>query len=285
MCDHDTEHDNEGFLSRRRFVQLGAGAALSAAMPAYAADLVERDVLITTPDGEADALFVHPAGKTSPAVVIWPDILGLRPAFRAMGKRLAAEGFAVLVLNPYYRQAKAPVVPDGASFRDVAIRDRVMPLKQALTAASTRRDIAAAVQWLDADPAVDTKRGVGVQGYCMGGPMAFWSAAAVPDRVRGVASFHGGGLVTTDADSPHLGVASMKASALVAIAANDDEREPDAKVALRSAFDAAKLSAEIEVYAGAQHGWCPTDSAVYDSALAERAWARLLVLYRSALVG
>ena len=285
MCDETTETDNAAFLSRRRFGVLSAAGALAAVLPrdAYASDVREQDVLVDTPDGKADAYFVHPQGKASPAVVIWPDILGLRPAFRAMAKRLAGAGYAVLVVNPYYRSEKAPVVPDGASFRDPAIREKVVPLKQGLSAETARRDIRALVAFLDAQEAVDTTRGVGTAGYCMGGPLVLWSAAEVPERIRAAATFHGGGLVTTEADSPHLGIPKMKAQALIAIAANDDEREPEAKTTLKAAFGAAKLPAEIEVYEGSMHGWCPPDSAVYDEALAERAWARLLALYERAL--
>ncbi|MCB9677974.1 MAG: dienelactone hydrolase family protein [Alphaproteobacteria bacterium] len=285
MCDSTTEHENDAYLSRRGFAAMTAAAALAAMLPsgAFAADLAEQDVTVETPDGKCDAYFVHPAGKAAPAVVIWPDILGLRPALRAMGKRLAAEGYAVLVVNPYYRSAKAPVVPEGASFRDPAIREKVMPMKQALTSDSTRTDIRAFVAFLDANEAVDKARGIGVQGYCMGGPLTFWSVSEVPARIRAIATFHGGGLVTDAADSPHLGIPKMKASALIAVAANDDEREPETKGKLREAFDAAKLTAEIEVYAGTMHGWCPPDSAVYDEGQAEKAWARLLALYGKAL--
>ncbi|MCA9567932.1 MAG: dienelactone hydrolase family protein [Myxococcales bacterium] len=282
MCDLDTERDNDVWLTRRGFVGLGLAAAM---LPtgAFAAELVKSDVQVTTPDGAADAYFVHPASGKHPAVVIWPDILGLRPALRGMGERLAAEGYAVLVMNPYYRKAKAPVVPEGASFRDPAIRELVMPMKQALTADTTRRDIRAAVTWLDAQAAVDTAKGVGTQGYCMGGPMVLWSAAEVPERIRAAATFHGGGLATSAPDSPHLGIPKMKGRALIAIAANDDERELETKDTLRKAFAAASIPAEIEVYAGTQHGWCPPDSAVYDATSAERAWTRLLALYRDAL--
>lgn len=285
MCDLDTEHDNDVYLSRRGFTALASAAALAALLPAgaLAADLVERDVVVPTPDGSADAFFVHPAGRASAAVIVWPDILGLRPAHRTMGKRLASAGYAVLVVNPYYRQAKAPVVPDGASFRDPTIREKVMPMKQALTAASTRSDAKALVAWLDAQEAVDTAKGIGTAGYCMGGPMVLWTAAEVPQRIRAAATFHGGGLVTTAPDSPHLGIPAMKAHALIAIAANDDEREPEAKDVLKAAFAEAKLPAEVEVYAGAMHGWCALDSAVYDKEKAERAWARQLALFAEAL--
>jgi len=285
MCDETTENDNDAYLSRRGFALLSAAGTLAALLPgdAHAAEVKEQEVVVETPDGKADAYFVAPEGKRSPAVVIWPDILGLRPSFRAMGQRLASAGYAVLVMNPYYRAEKAPVVPEGASFRDPAIREKVLGLAKPLSAETTRRDIRAVVAFLDAHEAVDPSRGVGAAGYCMGGPMVLWSAAEVPGRIRAAATFHGGGLVTTEADSPHLGIPKMKAEALIAVAANDDEREPETKTVLKQAFEAAGLSAEVEVYEGAMHGWCPPDSAVYDEALAERAWGRLLALYGRAL--
>jgi carboxymethylenebutenolidase len=238
---------------------------------------------VTTPEGTADCYFAHPAQGAYPGVIVWPDVLGLRPAFRTMGKRLASSGYAVLVVNPYYRKARSPVLPEGASFQDPATREKVMPLAGSLTAETNVTDAKAFVAFLDAQPAVDTKRRIGTTGYCMGGPMTMRTAAALPDRVGAGASFHGGRLVTDAPDSPHLLVPKMRASYLVAIAANDDEREPAAKDVLRKAFDEAGLAAEIEVYAGAMHGWCALDSAVYNEAQAERAWARLLALFETAL--
>jgi carboxymethylenebutenolidase len=214
---------------------------------------------------------------------VWPDILGLRPAFRQMGKRLAESGYAVLVVNPFYRQAKAPVVPAGASFADQKTRDIVMPLAKALSATTNTTDARAFVEFLDSQPAVDKNRKIGTTGYCMGGPIVMRTAAAVPDRIGAGASFHGGGLVTKAPDSPHLLIPQMKAHFLFAIAENDDEREPEVKNVLREWFDKAKLPAEIEVYAGAAHGWCPPDSAVYHEKQAERAWSRLLVLFKEGL--
>ncbi len=216
-------------------------------------------------------------------MIVWPDVLGLRPAFRLMGKRLAESGYAVLVVNPYYRQAQAPVVGEGASFQDQATRDTVLPLARSLTAATNVTDANAFVAFLDAQAAVDKTRKIGTTGYCMGGPMTMRTAAAVPARIGAGASFHGGRLVTDGEDSPHLLVPQMQAHFLFAIAENDDEQQPEAKDVLRETYDAAGLPAEIEVYSGALHGWCPPDSRVYNEAQAERAWSRLLVLFETAL--
>ena len=286
MCDDKTERDNETFLSRRQFTALATATAASALLPtsAHAAPLTEVDVAIKTPDGEADAYFVHPADTKAPAVLIWPDILGLRPAFRAMGKRLAGEGYAVLVVNPFYRSAKSPVVAEGASFKDQAVRDHVLPMAKALSAETHVTDAKAFVAFLDQHDAVDTQKKVGTMGYCMGGPMVMRTAATLPDRLGAGATFHGGGLATDAADSPHLGIPNMKAQFLIAIASNDDEQDPKSKETLRAAFEKAGLSAEIEVYQGVMHGWCPPDSSVYDEAQAEKAWARMLALFEKALV-
>jgi carboxymethylenebutenolidase len=216
-------------------------------------------------------------------VIVWPDIVGLRPAFRMMGKRLAESGYAVLVVNPYYRRIKAPVFPEVASFQDPATREVLMPLARSLSAETNVTDAKAFVAFLDSQAAVDKNRRIGTTGYCMGGPMTMRTAAAVPDRIGAGASFHGGRLVTDGEDSPHLLVPEMQASFLFAVAANDDEREPEAKNVLRETFAAANLPAEIEVYEGAMHGWCPPDSAVYNEAQAERAWSRLLALFETAL--
>jgi carboxymethylenebutenolidase len=290
MCDLDTLKDSTAFLqqqklSRRQFAALGAGAGASFMLPAVAnaQQVVEQEVEISTPDGVADCYFVHPAAGASAAVLVWPDILGLRPAFRAMGKRLAESGYAVLVVNPFYRNARAPVVAEGASFQQPEVRDTVMPLAQALTAETHFTDARAFIAWLDQQPAVDTSRKIGTTGYCMGGPMIMRTAAAVPERVGAAASFHGGGLATDAENSPHRLIPEMQASFLIAIAENDDASEPQAKDILRQTFDASGLDAEIEVYEGTLHGWCPPDSAVYHEAQAERAWSRLLALFEKAL--
>jgi carboxymethylenebutenolidase len=226
---------------------------------------------------------VHPTKGAHAGVLIWPDILGLRPAFRQMGKRLAESGYAVLVVNPFYRQKASPVVPAGATFADPEVRKQVMPMAQALNATTNVTDAKALIAWLDTQPAVDKKRKMGTTGYCLGGPITMRTAAAVSERVGAGASFHGGGLVTKNPDSPHLLVSKMKAEYLFAIAENDDQRDPEAKNVLKETFAQAKLPAEIEVYAGAAHGWCPPDSAVYNEAQAEKAWGRMLALFSKAL--
>jgi carboxymethylenebutenolidase len=289
MCDQHFEDDLKKYLreplTRRQFGALSVGVGMAMLLPraADALDVTESEVNVKTPDGVADCYFVHPAKGAFAGVLVWPDILGLRPAFRQMGKRLAESGYSVLVVNPFYRQKRAPVVPPGASFADEATRNTVMPLAQALNATTHVTDAKAFVSFLDSQPAVDKKRKIGTIGYCMGGPIVMRTAAAVPDRVGAGASFHGGGLVTKQPDSPHLLVPTMKAQFLFAIAENDDQREPEAKDVLRETYKKAGLPAEIEVYAGAAHGWCPPDSAVYNEAQAERAWSRLLVLFKKAL--
>jgi carboxymethylenebutenolidase len=220
----------------------------------------------------------------SPIVIsFWPDILGLRTAFRQMGRRLAESGYSVLVVNPFYRDARAPVVAEGATFQDPEVREKVMAFRQTLSPETDMTDARAFVDFLDEQSAVASDRKMGTTGYCMGGPMVMHTAYARADRVGAGATFHGGGLATNSDDSPHLLIDDMDASFLIAIAANDDQREPEAKNMLRQAFDAANLDAEIEVYEGTQHGWCPPDSAVYDEAQAERAWSRLLALFDRAL--
>jgi carboxymethylenebutenolidase len=289
MCDEHFEEDVRQYLARRNvtrreFGATAAGVGMMAMLPrvANAQAVTESDVEITTPDGVCDAYFVHPSSGRHAAVLVWPDILGLRPAFRQMGKRLAESGYSVLTVNPFYRQAKSPVVPEGASFADESVRNTVFPLARALTATTNTTDAKAFIAWIDAQSSVDTSRKIGTTGYCMGGPIVMRTAAAVPDRVGAGASFHGGGLVTQNPDSPHLLVPQMKASFLFAVAENDDMQDPAAKTVLDETYKKAGLKAEIEVYP-AQHGWCPPDSAVYDEAQAERAWSRLLALFETAL--
>lgn len=292
MCDDITELENQGFyekrLTRRDFNLMAGGAAISLAfagcVPGEAAEgITETDVMIDTPDGAADAYFAHPSAGAHAAVLIWPDIVGLRPAFKMMAKRLAGDGYAALVINPYYRQINAPLVEVGQTFRDPAVREKIIPYARALSQDTNRTDAKAFIAWLDAQPAVDTNRQIGTAGYCMGGPMTMITAATVPNRIGAGASFHGGGLATDQADSPHLLIPAMSADYLIAIAANDDERDPENKVILKEAFAATDNKAEIEVYAGTQHGWCPPDSAVYDEASADKAWARMLDLFETAL--
>jgi carboxymethylenebutenolidase len=278
------EYQLRSGLSRRQFGALTVGAGLMSLLPpvAGAAEVLEAEVEVKTPDGTCDAYFVHPAKGAAPAVLIWPDIFGLRPAFRQMGKRLAESGYAVLVVNPFYRTKHAPTAPEHPDFNDPATRSALMALMNGLTADGTVSDAKAFVAWLDSQAAVDKKRKIGTTGYCMGGPLTMRTAAAVPSRIGAGGSFHGGGLVTDKPDSPHLLVPKMKAQYLFCIAENDDQRQPEAKTVLREAFAKANLPAEIEVYP-AQHGWCPPDSQVYNAEQAEKAWSRLLVLLNKAL--
>src|SRR6185503_15476938 len=282
MCDQDQfekdrqEFEARGLVTRRQFgVLLGAGMAMILPQVANAVAVTESDVTVTTPDGTADCYFVHPASGTAPGVLIWPDIFGLRPAMRQMGKRLAESGYSVLVVNPFYRTKKAPTAEAGAA----TPIDQVRPLAQTLSETTHMTDAKAFIGWLDQQKSVAKNRKIGTQGYCMGGPIAFRTAAANPDRVGAVASFHGGGLVTKEPDSPHLLVSKTKAALLIAIASNDDMRTPDEKDVLKETFAKANLPAEIEVYSGA-HGWCPPDSTVYKMDDAEKAWTRLLELYK-----
>src|SRR6516225_7435072 len=286
MCDQDhfekdrQEYEALGQVTRKQFgVLLGAGVAMMLPKVADAVTVTESEVNITTPDGTADCYFVHPSTGTAPAVLVWPDIFGLRPAFRQMGKRLAESGYSVLVVNPFYRVKKAPTAEQGAATPIPTL----LPLARAMTETTNMTDAKAFIAWLDQQPSVAKNRKVGTQGYCMGGPLAFRTAAAVPDRVGAIGSFHGGGLVTQNPNSPHLLAAKTKAQLLIAIAENDDMRSPNEKSVLKDTFAKANLPAEIEVYAGAAHGWCPPDSGVYNEPQAEKAWSRLLVLYGKAL--
>ena len=291
MCDDRTVREsdeylnNQNELTRRRFTALSAGAGLAMLLPrgADAQEVTEQDVEVTTPDGVADCYFVHPASGSHPGVLVWPDILGLRPAFRQMGRRLAESGYSVLVVNPFYRSARAPVVPEGATFQDESVRNKVFPLARELNAETHVTDARAFVDFLDSQAPVDPDRKMGTTGYCMGGPITMRTAWARADRVGAGASFHGGGLVTDRPDSPHLLVAEMDAHYLFAIAENDDDNDPEVKNVLRETFATAGLPAEIEVYEGALHGWCSLDSSVYHEAQAERAWSRLLALFEAAL--
>jgi len=272
-------------ISRREFGALALGAGLGSALAgaAGAAEVRESEVDIHTPDGTADAYFVCPSAGSHPAVIVWPDIRGLRAAFRQMGRQLAESGYAVLVVNPFYRKKHAPVVPEDADFNDPPTRAALMALLGSLTPATAATDATAFVQWLDSQPGVDKRRKMGTSGYCMGGPLTMRTAAAVPARIGAGASFHGGGLVTDKPESPHLLVPKMKAHYLFAIAASDDQSEPQSKEVLRAAFAKVGLPAEIEVYAGTIHGWCPLDSKVYNREQADKAWGRMLVLFKSAL--
>jgi carboxymethylenebutenolidase len=285
MCDQDHDHLREeyearGLVTRKQFgVTLAAGIAMLLPKVANAAAVTESEVTVKTPDGEADCYFVHPATGTAPGVLVWPDIFGLRPAFRQMGKRLAESGYSVLVVNPFYRVKKAPTAEKGGATPVQGL----FPLMQALTETTHMTDAKAFIGWLDQQPSVAKNRKMGTQGYCMGGPIAFRTAAAMPDRVGAVGSFHGGGLVTAMPNSPHLQAAKSKAQFLIAIAESDDKTAPNDKTTMKDTFAKANLQAEIEVYTGSAHGWCPPDSTVYNEQLAEKAWARLLALYGKAL--
>jgi carboxymethylenebutenolidase len=290
MCEKDDldemyEISRSRDLSRRQFGALTFSVGLTAMLPrlADAADTTESEVEIKTPDGTCDAYLVHPVKGKYPAVLIWPDIFGLRPAFRQMGKRLAESGYSVLVINPFYRTKKAPTAPEHPDFNDPATRQALMSLASTLSPATALTDATAFVAYLDSQPSVDKKRKMGTTGYCMGGPFVFRTAAAFPDRIGAGATFHGGGLATDKPESPHLLIPKMKAHFLIAIAENDDQREPEVKNTLRDSFAKAKLPAEIEVYAGTKHGWCPPDSAVYNAEQAEKAWSRMMVLFKAAL--
>jgi carboxymethylenebutenolidase len=281
--------------SRRDFVAKSAAVGLAATTGSISAaglKVIEEDVTVKTPDGTCDAAFFYPATGSHPGVLIWPDIFGLRPVFREFGGRLAAEGYAVLVPNLYYRTAKAPVFADVSSFnfQNEADRAKLQPLTAPLNAAGAiEADAGAYIAFLDAQRQVNTAKKIGTQGYCMSGPLMMKTAAAVAHRVGAGASFHGGGLVTDKPDSPHLLAPKIKARLYFAIASNDDLRQPDAKDKLREAFAAAKVPAEIEVYAGTQHGWCVSDmpmhdgKPIYSKPDAERAWRKLVSLYRTAL--
>lgn len=278
---------NDGLTRREAsaYALAGAGALATAGEAMAATEVVETDVSVKTPDGTADAALFHPGGAGAwPGVVIFPDALGLRPAFRDMGRRLAQAGYVVLVPNPFYRTRKAPVIDGPFDFANPTDRAKLTELRAPLTPEAVSRDAGAYVDFVAAQKATKKGAKIGTQGYCMGGPMTFRAAAVRPDKVGAAASFHGGGLTTDAADSPHKLIPSTKASYLVAIADNDDKREPDSKTKLREAFDAAKRPAVVEVYTGADHGWCVKGSAVYQEAAAEKAWTELLALYTRALV-
>ncbi len=300
MCDEKTERDNELLISRRRMglgvaataVLAGCGSGeVAAAAPEAPApvpdapepappapELQRRRVVVPTPHGEADALFVTPKSGKHPAVILWPDVAGLREAYETMAARLAEAGYAVLAVNPYYRSAKSPILANFEEWRTDEGRAKIAPMREALTPEAIASDGVALVGWLDQQVEVDTSKRVGTQGYCMSGSFALRVAAAVPGRVGAAASFHGGGLVTDKPDSPHLLFPKLQGAVLICIAQNDHDRDQEAKPALEAAAAANKLTAQIEVYP-ANHGWCALDSPVYDKEQAERAWARLLATY------
>jgi len=292
--DQDPTRPSHDDVSRRDFVTMSLAAGLAVAAGTRAAaqmPVVETTVEIKTPDGTCDAAFIHPATGAHPAVIIWPDAFGLRPSMREIGKRLAGEGYSVLVPNPFYRVARAPVFENASNFNFATDRAKLTPLMGSIGAAgAAERDAAAFVAFLDAQRQVDRTRKIGTQGYCMGGPLVMRTTAAVPDRLGAGASFHGGGLVTDQPNSPHLLAPKIKARMYIGVAANDDAQQPKAKDELRSAFAAAKVPAEVEVYPQAQHGWCVPDMPlqngmpIYNKEAADRAWGKLLALYKAGLV-
>jgi carboxymethylenebutenolidase len=283
MCDEPTPEELAATaISRRRFGLVGGAAVLAACHGTGAAGagatVSESAVTVTTPDGTADAVFFHPAKGKHPGIVMWPDIAGIRDANKAMARRLAAAGYAVLLVNQYYRSAKAPIMATLSEWRTPEGQAKLKPMIAAINPAGTTRDAAAFVAWLDRQAAVDTRRGIGSNGYCMGGPFTVRTALAAPSRVRAAASLHGAALVTDGPDSPHRLLGQTKASFLFAIARNDDARSPGDKDALKAAAAAAGRKAEVEVYV-ADHGWTVPDAPVYNQAEAERAWSRMLALF------
>ena len=290
MCDENTVQDAEdadgaNALTRRDFNTLAASAAVTFSLPpvANAMAVSSSDVRIETPDGICDAFFVHPSEGKHPAILIWPDILALRASFRAMSTRLAESGYAVLCINPYYRDALAPVVETGESCQDASTQKKVLPMYRNLSSETHRIDARAFVDWLDVQSQTDTTRPIGTMGYCMGGPMVMRAAAERSDRIGAGCAYHPVSLATEDSNSPHLLIPQMKGQFLIALAENDDERHPDDKSVLRETFTAQGLTAEVSVFKGAMHGWCVLDSRVYNKPSAELAWAKTLALFDAAL--
>ena len=288
MCTEKMEADRDRAgmpVARRSFTALAGAGALMATLSARAmaaGPVKGRDVIITTDDGICDAYFVAPAEGKHPGVLVWPDIRGLRPAFRQMADRLASEGYAVLTVNPFYRWQKSPVVDAANDWGNPAVREKLFGYLKQLTRPIVETDAKAHLAFLDAQAEVDTARGLGTTGYCMGGPMVIYTAALKPDRVGAAASFHGGGVGTDKPDSPHLLIPGTKAGYLFAIAEDDDKESPNEKVLLKSVLEPRPQWHEVEVYP-AQHGWCPPDGRVYNEAAAEKAWARMLELFKAEL--
>lgn len=289
MIEGTDSHKSE--MSRRHLGVISAAAGVVATTrPTLAAlSVIETDVNIPTGDGTEDGVFTRPSTGTYPGVIVWPDAFGLRPVFRDMAKRLAAEGYAVLTVNPYYREGKAPR-PVNLDFNNPDDRKKLMGMIGDLTDERITKDAKAYVAFLDSQASVNKKAKIGVQGYCMGGRLTMLTAAAEPDRIGAGASFHGGGLTTDKPNSPHLLVPKIKAQYLIAVAADDDQAEPDSKTKLKEAFAKVGKSPEIEVYKGALHGWCvkgdrmKDGQLIYNEPQAEKAWSRLLALYKAALV-
>ncbi|MEL7541338.1 MAG: dienelactone hydrolase family protein [Pseudomonadota bacterium] len=297
MCDEITERELDEYLKNkavtRRGFTVGASAAVASTsliLPACATPvetgemtLAESEISIPTPAGAADGLFIHPSEGAHAAIIMWPDIHGVRPAFFDMARRLATSGYSVLAMNPYYRTMNGRLFEEGQTIRDPGGRELVMPHYSALSPDTVIVDSEAYVAWLDAQSSVDTSRGIGAIGFCMTGSWTLRAAAALPGRVKAPSSFHGGGLVTEAEDSPHLLADKIQGGVLIAIAENDHEREPEAQGALIAAFETADVPAEIEVYADALHGWVPTDSRAHNPEQSERAWSRMLALFEREL--
>ena len=286
MCDERTEKEIEEYLlNRRDFGKLTLAAGVMATLPAMADALAVTESVVDVPmqDGVSDCYFVRPAEGKYPGVLMWPDIKGLRPAYKTMGKRLAQAGYAVLVVNPFYRDLKHPVIGPEADFSNPETREFLRGMARKLNQDNAISDARHYIKFIDAQDAVDTNRKIGTMGYCMGGPLIMRTAAAVPDRVGAAASYHGGGLVTDKPDSPHLLIPKSPAQVLHAIAENDDKKSPTVKEDLRKAYLAAGVEAEIEVYEDTLHGWCAIDSSIYHEVQAEKAWARTLALFERAL--
>ncbi|GAC1300204.1 MAG: dienelactone hydrolase family protein [Steroidobacteraceae bacterium] len=285
--------DGPSVISRREFTALSIAAGVAAAAAASGAgakQVIDSDVKVSTPAGVCDAALIHPRDGAWPAVILFADVFGLRPTMRDMAKRLAADGFTVLVPNPFYRTSKPPGLPPDIDFKNPADRAKIDVLRAPLTNDAVMHDATAYVQFLDSAAQVNKKAKIGVFGYCMGGPMGMQAAAALPERIGAGASFHGGGLVTDKPDSPHLLVPKMKAQYYFGIAMNDDQRQPEAKSKLDEAFKASRLQAKIEVYDGCLHGWCVKDmpqadgKPIYNEPQAERAWGELLGLFKRARI-
>ena len=294
MSDEKNNDVLQGEVPRRDFVGLSVAAGVAAATATASAaglKVIETDVEVKTPDGTCDAAFIHPASGSHPGVLLWPDAFGLRPSMREMAKRLAAEGYSVLVPNPFYRISKAPFT-DASTFNFANPDDmkKLGPLMGSVNApGNAEKDAVAYVAFLDAQKPVNKSKKIGTQGYCMGGPLVVKTAAALPDRIGAGGSFHGGGLVTDKPDSPHLLASKIKGRMYFGIASNDDMRQPDAKDKLKESFAAAKVPTEIEVYSASLHGWCVPDmpqqngKPIYNKPDAERAWAKLLALYKAGI--
>jgi carboxymethylenebutenolidase len=290
MCDEHSvddanRHPRNGGFTRRQFGALSVGTGVAILLPraASALEVTSAAVDVPTPDGTADCFFVHPSTGKHPGVMMLPDARGIRRSYHQMATRLAESGYSVVVLNPYYRTKRAPILAEGAQVEDPGVLETLRPLMASLNATTHVTDTTALAAFLDKQPSVNTTRKLGAMGYCMGGPMIMRAAAAMPERIGACASFHGAGLVTNRPDSPHLLVPKMKAPHLFAIAEGDDARDPEAKSVLRESFAAANLAAEIEVYPGTMHGWCPPDGVVYNETQAERAWSRTMSLFEAQL--